>query len=72
MEKEIIIALLTVGGSVLGNYIANNKQLALLKQRLDSLENKVDEHNNYAKMFHESHEDIALLKKDISYIKEKF
>lgn len=41
-----------------------------LDDRLDALEAKVDEHNNYGKKFGEASTSIALLQKDISYIKE--
>ena len=36
-----------------------------LQNRLESIEAKLDEHNGYAKMFHEVSMDIAVIKNDI-------
>lgn len=71
MDTEIIVAIITVVGTIVGNYLVNVKKLALIEQKLNIVEKKVDEHNGYAKMFHESHEDISLIKQEIGFIKEK-
>ncbi len=36
-----------------------------LQNRLNSIESKLDEHNGYAKVFHEIKTDIAVIKNDI-------
>lgn len=36
-----------------------------LQNRLESIEAKLDEHNGYAKLFHEISTDIAVIKNDI-------
>ena len=64
MTEVIITALITGTLSVLAS-------ASLINWRLKKLEEKVDEHNGYAKKFAETHEDIALMQKDIEYIKEK-
>jgi len=77
----IITGLITAGGSVVGVWLTTRKQRQddeirqairdqKLDDRLDALEAKVDEHNNYGKKFGEASTSIALLQKDISYIKE--
>lgn len=37
--------------------------------RLSAIESKVAQHNEYAKIFHDIKKDIALIHKDIDYIK---
>lgn len=64
MSENIIIALITMVGSILSS-------AALINWRLKSLEKKVEEHNGYAKMFSEHTTEIKLIAKDIQYIKEK-
>lgn len=39
--------------------------------RLDRIEQKLDEHNGYAQKFADATTAIALLQKDVEYIKEK-
>ena len=43
---EIIIAVLTLAGSLGGAYLANRKSSALIAYRLEQLEKKVDKHNS--------------------------
>jgi len=64
MNDNIIVALISVFGSMLGS-------ATLINWRLKSLEQKVEEHNGYAKMFNEHTLNIALMQKDISFIKDK-
>ena len=53
MYKEIIIALITAFGAVIGSYLANNKNIAVIqtqiegvKQDISRLSTRVDKHNN--------------------------
>lgn len=53
MYKEIIIALITAFGAVIGSYLANNKNIAVIqtqiegvKQDISTLSTRVDKHNN--------------------------
>lgn len=64
MNENIIIAIISCIGSMLGSAVLTN-------WRLNSLERKVEEHNGYAKMFNEHTLNIALMQKDIAYIKDK-
>lgn len=66
MDSEIIVALITAGG--MGATALSG--ISLIRHRLTRVENKVDAHNGYAKMFAEAHEDIAVIKNDLKYLKE--
>lgn len=59
------IAVATIIGNIIISAMANKKNMALLEYRLEQLEKKVDEHNDYAKKFGECQKDIAILKEDI-------
>ena len=62
MTENIIIAILGVIASFIGS-------ATLINYRLKKLEEKVDEHNGYAEKIAKMTTDIALMQKDISYIK---
>jgi len=64
MSESILVALITACGSIIGT-------ASLINWRLQALEKKVDSHNNYAKMFSETTTDIALMKQEIQFIKER-
>ena len=76
MESSIIVAIITGLCAVLGQYLIarqNKKQNdteravhdALLEQRLDRLEAKVDEHNNYGRKFSETCERLARIEQKL-------
>lgn len=64
MSENIVIALIGAAVSLVGS-------ASLINWRLKSLEKKVDEHNGYAQKFAESSKDLALMQKDIEFIREK-
>ena len=43
--SNIIVAVLSLAGTLVGAYLANRKSAALLAYRLEQLEKKVDKHN---------------------------
>lgn len=43
---EIIVAVITVIGVIISNYVSNNSTRKLILYRLDQLEHKVNKHNN--------------------------
>lgn len=45
MSETIIVALITGGLALLGTYISNSKNAALIAYRLEKLEEKVNLHN---------------------------
>lgn len=66
MDSAVLSALITAGGMALTALSG----ISLIRHRLANVEKKLDEHNGYAKMFAEAHEDIAVMKNDIQYLKE--
>lgn len=46
MTEAIVVALLSLGGTLAGSYFANRKSAAVLAYRLEQLEKKVQAHNN--------------------------
>ena len=63
MTDGIIIALIGAIASVLSS-------AALVNWRIKKLEEKVDKHNGYSDTISHMQTDIALIQKDISYIRE--
>jgi peptidoglycan hydrolase CwlO-like protein len=81
--ESVIVAIITGILAVLGTYVGNvtisrkksredairdAKKEQKLNDRLDRLENKVDEHNNYGKKFGEIQNDIAIIKTKIEIL----
>lgn len=46
MTETIIVAILSLCGTLAGAYMANRKSSALIEYRLKQLEEKVNKHNN--------------------------
>ena len=76
METAVIVAIITGLCSVVGQWIIARKNKreadteqavkdALLTERLDRLEAKVDEHNGYAKRFEEVAVSLAELRTEL-------
>lgn len=63
MTEGIIIALIGAVASVISS-------AALVNWRIKKLEEKVDAHNKYSDKIASMQTDIALIQKDISYIRE--
>ena len=62
MSESIIVAIITGAFALIGTFLANRKSASLLEYRLQKLEEKVEEHNGYAKMFSEN---IPLIREQI-------
>ena len=82
MSDAIIVALITGGVTLSVNLLANwsaRKKDAIeqarreqkLDDRLDRLEAKVEEHNNYGKKFGEASQALTAIQKDIEWLKRK-
>ena len=82
MSDSIIVALITGGVTLIGTVFANysmRKKDAVeqarreqkLDDRLDRLESKVEEHNNYGKKFGEAAQALTAIQKDIEWLKRK-
>lgn len=71
MSDTVLVALISLAGIVISGVISAIVSSSLIKYRIEKLEKKVDIHNGYAEKFAEISTDIALMKQDISYIKER-
>lgn len=67
MNEAVIAAII----SLIGVVISAVTSFSLVNWRLKTLEERVKEHNSYAKLFAESSKQIALIQKDIEHIKER-
>lgn len=76
MEQSIIVALITGVCAVIGQWLiarenkrkADTEQAvkdALMQQRLDSIDKKLDEHNGYAQRFEEVAVSLAELRTEL-------
>ena len=81
MDNSIIVALITGGAAVAGQYLIAKKNRAddsyergqrdkHLDDQIKNLTDRVEEHNKYAKMFSDLTTTISLMAQDIKYIKE--
>lgn len=62
MESTIIVAILSLIGTLGGAYLAGRKTTALVIYRLTELEKKVDKHNNVVERMYEVEKKLALIK----------
>lgn len=65
MTEGIIIAVLSMVGTLAGTYLANRKSSALIAYRLDKLEEKVDKHNSVIERTFKLEEQAALIEERI-------
>ena len=65
MTDTIIVALLSLAGTLAGAYLANRKSTALIAYRLEQLEEKVNKHNNVIERTFKLEEQEALLEERI-------
>lgn len=61
MTETIIVALLSLAGTLIGAYLANRKSTALIAYRLEKLEEKVNKHNQVIERTFKLEEQEALL-----------
>lgn len=62
MEATIVVAVLSLIGTLGGAYLAGRKTTALVVYRLSELEKKVDKHNNVVERMYEVEKKLALIK----------
>lgn len=65
MTEGIIIAVLSMVGTLADAYLANRKSSALIAYRLDKLEEKVDKHNSVIERTFKLEEQAALIEERI-------
>ena len=69
MTDTIIVAIIAFIGSLIGNYLSNNKNQALIAYRLEQLEKKVNLHNNVIERTYQLEKDISVIETEIENIK---
>ena len=62
MEATIVVAILSLIGTLRGAYLAGRKTTALVVYRLSELEKKVDKHNHVVERMYEVEKKLALIK----------
>lgn len=66
-----ITAFITAIGVLIVNIMQNKKTNYLLDYRMGRVEEKLDEHNNYAKRFEEIEKAIVAIQKDVGFLRER-
>lgn len=81
MSEAVLVAIITGVCAVVGQWMIVRNQSAKdayergqrdkkLDDDIKSLSDRVDEHNNYAKLFYDTSAKIDLMAQDIQYLKE--
>ena len=70
MDSTVIVALIALAGTIVSGVISAIIAGRLTAYRLEQLEKKVDLHNNLIDRMYRAEEDISLIQKDISMLKE--
>ena len=71
MTETIIVAIIAFIGSLVGNYMSNNKNQALIAYRLEQLEKKVNLHNSVIERTYELEKETSLLENNLNDIKKQ-
>lgn len=82
MSEAVIVALITAGTSILVQVLINRqnnlknkveqaKRDQKLDDRLEHIDEKLEEHNGYAKLFSEVSKSIVALQKDVEWMRGK-
>lgn len=72
MTEGIIIAVLSLLGTLGGSYFANKKNSALIAYRLEELEKKVDKHNSVIERTYSLEEAQAVIEEKIKVANHRF
>ena len=65
MTETVLVALLSLFGTLTGAYAANRKSIALIIYRLEQLENKVNKHNQVIERTYKLEEHEAVMQEQI-------
>ena len=71
MTETIIVAVLSLIGTLCGAYFANRKSSALIAYRLEQLEQKVNRHNNMIERTYKLEEESALHKAELNRVNHR-
>lgn len=67
----IIVAIITGGFALLGNYIANRKSAAVMEYRLQQLETKMEKHNQIIERTYRLEESTAIQEEKIKSVNHR-
>lgn len=70
MTETIIVAVLSLVGTLAGAYFANRKSTAVIVYRLDSLEEKVNKHNHVIERTYELEKRISVDEEKIEHLEK--
>ena len=65
MTDTVLVAILSLAGTLGGAYLANRKSTALIAYRLEQLENKVNQHNQVIERTYKLEEHEAVMQEQI-------
>ncbi len=71
MTEAIIVAVLSLVGTLFGAYLANRKSSALIAYRLEQLEKKVSKHNNVIERTYRLEEQTALQEAELKRVNHR-
>lgn len=71
MSETILVALITGGLALLGTYISNSKNAALIAYRLEQLEKKVNLHNQVVERTYKLEERTELQEEKIKTVNHR-
>ena len=71
MTETIIVAIISLAGTLAGSYFAQRKTTALIAYRIEQLEKEVKEHNNFARRMPVVEEQIKVINHRIGDLEEK-
>lgn len=65
MTETIVVAVLSLAGTLIGTYLANRKSAALIAYRLEQLEKKVAKHNGLVERTYHLEEEAAVFEEKL-------
>lgn len=68
--ETIIVAALSLVGTLTGSFLAQRKTTALIAYRLEQLEKKVEKHNKVVERTYEVEKRMSIAEHDINELKE--
>ena len=71
MTETIIVAVISLVGTLAGSYFSQRKSSALIAYRIEKLEKEVKEHNNFARRMPVVEEQIKVINHRIGDLEER-
>ena len=71
MPETIIVAIISLLGTLAGSYFSQRKSAALISYRIEQLEKKVDKHNNLVERMYKVEERQAVHEKEMKVVNRR-